>query len=163
MIVGNGDIASVLPDTKDFLFFACGVSNSQCLDEAEYQREINLLLEQPRAAHIVYFSSLGVLDGNSRYYRHKRDMEIMVKTNFPNNTIVRLGNISFGDNPNTLINYLKAHPNADIKDEYRYICSKEELIYWVNKIPSFNCELSIIGERLKVKEIYDTYVRLPEE
>lgn len=159
MIIGNGDIANVLQDKENLLFFASGVSNSSCTDEKEYQREIDLLLEQPRASHIVYFSSLGVLDGNSRYYRHKRDMEVMVKTNFPKNTIVRLGNISWGDNPHTLINYLKAHPKAEIKDEYRYVCDKDEFQYWVNKIPYWSCEISIVGERLKVKEIYEKYVK----
>lgn len=158
MIIGDGDIASVLLDKENLLFFASGVSNSQCTDEKEYQREIDLLLEQPRASHIVYFSSLGVLDGKSRYYRHKRDMEVNVKTNFMKNTIVRLGNISWGDNPNTLINYLKAHPDAEIRDEYRYICGKEEFLYWIDKIPSWNAELSIIGKRMTVKEIWKRYV-----
>lgn len=151
--IGNGDIAGVLPDRDDLLFFASGVSNSSCTDETEYQREVDLLLEQPRDAHIVYFSSIGVLDGNSRYYQHKRDMELTIKANFPKYCIIRLGNISHGDNPHTLINYLKAHPEAEIKDEYRYICTKEDLLYWVSKIPKFNCELSIIGRRMKVKEI----------
>lgn len=158
-IIGSGDLGSILPDRDDLLFFASGVSDSSCTDEEQYQREIDLLLEQPRASHLVYFSSLGVLDGNSRYYRHKRDMEVMVKTNFPKNTIIRLGNISFGDNPNTLINYLRAHPEAEIKDEYRYICSKDELLYWINKIPPWNCELSIIGNRMKVRDVYEKYVK----
>lgn len=158
-IIGDGDIASVLPKRDDLLFFASGVSNSACTDETEYQREIDLLLEQPRASHIVYFSSLGVLDGNSRYYVHKRDMEVMVKTNFPSNTIVRLGNIDFGDNPHTLINYLRAHPEAEIRDEYRYICSKEELLYWVDRIPSWNAEMNIPGRRLKVKQIKEKYAK----
>lgn len=157
MKIGNGDIASVLPESGKY-FFASGVSNSRCTDESEYQREIDLLLEQPRRSHIVYFSSLGVFDGDSRYYRHKRDMEIMIKTNFPKNTIIRLGNISWGDNPHTLINYLKAHPKAEIKDVYRYICSKEELLYWVSKIPDWTCEINIPGRRLKVKDIVKEYV-----
>lgn len=157
MIVGSGDLGSILPDREDLLFFASGVSNSQETRESEYQREAKLLLEQPRNAHIVYFSSIGVLDGNSRYYRHKRDMELTIKTNFPLYTIIRIGNLDFGDNPHTLINYLRSHPNSEIKDEYRYICSQEELLYWVNKIPKWSCELSIIGERLKVKEIKERY------
>lgn len=152
-IIGNGDIASVLPDKKELLFFASGVSNSQETREKEYQREVDLLLEQPRASHIIYFSSLAVFYSNTRYTRHKRDMEVMVKTNFPKNTIVRLGNITWGDNPHTLINYLRAHPKAEIRNEERYIVHKDEFLHWVNKIPSWNAELSIVGERLKVKEI----------
>lgn len=93
MIIGNGDLASVLPNRPDLWFFVSGVSNSQEHRESEYQREVDLLLEQPKNAHIVYFSSLGVLDGNSRYYRHKRDMELTIKSNFPLYTIIRIGNI----------------------------------------------------------------------
>ena len=62
MIIGNGEIASILDDKKDLLFFASGVSNSQEMRESEYQREIDLLLSQNHNAHIVYFGSpLGVL------------------------------------------------------------------------------------------------------
>lgn len=151
-IVGNGDIASVLPENH-LLFFASGVSNSQETDEEEYQREVDLLLEQPRDAHIVYFSSLAVLEGTSRYVKHKRSMEAMVKENFPTNTIVRIGNITWGDNPHTLINYLKAHPEAEIRDEWRYIVDKDEFLYWVNLIPDWSCEMNIPGRRLKVVDI----------
>ncbi len=162
MKIGNGDIASALPERKDLLFFASGVSNSQETRESEYKRERDLLLEQPKDVHIVYFSSLAVLDGTSRYYQHKRDMEAMVKANFPLYTIVRLGNIDWGTNPHTLINYLKAHPNAEIRDEYRYIVNKEELLYWLSLIPDWSCEMNIPGRRLKVKEVVDEYIRIPD-
>lgn len=159
MIIGDGDVASTLPDRDDLLFFASGVSNSQETRQSEYQRELDLLLQQPRDAHIVYFSSLGVLDRTSRYYSHKRYMEAMVRGNFAKYTIIRLGNIDWGTNPNTLINYLRAHPNAEIKDEYRYICDQEELLYWVKRIPTWNCEINIPGRRMKVKEVLDEYVK----
>ena len=155
MTIGNGDIASVLPDRDDLLFFASGVSNSQETREKEYKRELDLLLEQPKDAHIVYFSSLGALDGETRYYQHKRDMEATVKENFPAYTIIRLGNITWGTNPNTLINYLKAHPNAELRDEWRYVCDIDELLHWTDKIPFWSCEMNIPGRRLKVKEIYE--------
>lgn len=159
MIIGNGDLASVLPDKENLLFFASGVSNSQETDEKEYQREIDLLLEQPRKAHIVYFSSIGVFDRKTRYFQHKRDMELNVKINFPTNTIIRLGNISWGSNPHTLINYLKAHPDAELKDEYRYICDKDEFLHWIGKIPYWTSEMMIPGKRMKVREIYEKYVK----
>jgi len=157
VIIGSGDLASVLPDRDDLLFFASGVSNSQCTDESEYQREVDLLLEQPRDAHIVYFSSLAIFFSVSRYAQHKRDMEAMVKANFPLHTIVRLGNIDWGSNPHTLINYLKAHPNAEIKNEWRYIVDKDEFLYWINRIPDWSCEMNIVGRRLKVQEIKEDY------
>lgn len=159
MIKGSGDIASVLPDRDDLWFFASGVSNSQCTDESEYQREITLLMAQT-APHIVYFSSLMVLNSNTRYARHKRTMEGLVKQYFEKYTIIRIGNINFGTNPHTLINYLRAHPEAEIRDEYRHIITKDELLYWIDLIPSWSVEMNCPGERLKVSEIVNKYVHL---
>lgn len=158
MIVGDGDLAGVLPQ-DDKLYFASGVSNSKETRLSEFKREVDLLLEQPKSAHIVYFSSIGVLDGNSHYYRHKRYMEVLIKETFPTYTIIRIGNIDWGINPHTLINYLRAHPEAEIQDVYRYIISKEEFLYWVDKIPAWSCELMIVGRRLKIKEIRDEYTK----
>lgn len=160
-VIGSGDIAQALEqvDRPDLLFFASGVSNSRCTDEKEYKREMDLLLEQPRDAHIVYFSSLGVFDGSSRYYHHKLAMELLVEKEFHPYTIVRLGNIDWGDNPYTLINYLRAHPEAEIRDEYRYILGKDEFIHWVNRIPAWSCEMNCTGKLMKVQEVHDVYVR----
>jgi len=158
MIVGSGDIASVLPERDDLLFFASGVSNSSETRESEYQREIDLLLEQDNTQHIVYFSSLAVLDGTSRYIQHKREMERLVKMCFLDYTIVRIGNITWGNNPHTLINYLRANPDAEIRDEYRYIVDEDELLYWISLIPKWSCEMNIPGKRMKVKEVHDEYV-----
>ena len=157
MIIGDGDIASALPDRKDLLFFASGVSNSQETRESEYQREEDLLLKQDQRNHFVYFSSLAIFYSNTRYTKHKLKMENRVKEKFPAYTIIRLGNIIWGDNPHTLINYLKAHPEAEIKDEYRYICDKEELLHWINLIPKWSCEMNVPGRRMKVKEVVDIY------
>lgn len=157
-IVGNGDLASVLPDS-DLLFFASGVSNSQCTDESQYERERDLLLDQPRDKHIVYFGSLSIFYAKGRYQQHKRDMEEMVKLNFPLYTIFRIGNITWGDNPHTLINYLAAHPKAELRDEYRYIVGIEEFMHWINLIPDFSCEMNVPGERLKIKEIYERFIK----
>ncbi len=156
-VIGDGDIASVLPERDDLLFFASGVSNSQCKDERAYDREVRLLLRQDDRAHIVYFSSLAVMWSDTRYFQHKRYMETLVRENFPNWTILRLGNIDFGENPNTLINYLRAHPEAEVKDEWRYICSKDELLHWVERIPAWNAELNVPGQRMKVKDIREKY------
>lgn len=157
MVVGDGDIASVLPDRDDLLFFASGVSNSQETRESEYQREKDLLLEQRRDAHIVYFGSLAIFYSDTRYTQHKRDMEAMVKENFDNYTIVRIGNITWGDNPHTLINYFNAHPNAKSRDEERYIVEPDEFLHWIGRIPDFNAEMNITGKRMKVEDIRNEY------
>lgn len=158
MVIGNGDIASVLPES-DLLFFASGVSNSQCEDEAQYRREVDLLLGQPRDAHIVYFGSLAVFYSDTRYTRHKLDMEATVRENFPHYTIMRIGNITWGDNPHTLINYFNDHPNAVPRDEERYVIDKDEFLHWIGQIPDWNCEMNITGKRMKVKEIKDGYCK----
>lgn len=159
MIVGNGDIASALKDRPGFIWFASGVSNSQETRESEYEREIELLSLQDMGEHLVYFSSLSLFYGSSRYVDHKWQMETLVKAWFPKYTIVRLGNISWGTNPNTLINYLKAHPKAEIRDEWRYIVDKDEFLHWMGLIPDWNCEINIPGRRMKVKKVYEEYVR----
>lgn len=158
MIIGNGDLSSVLLDRDNRLFFVSGVSNSQETRESEYEREKNLLYDQPLGAHLVYFSSLAVFASNTRYADHKREMEFLVREMFPTHTIVRIGNIDWGNNSHTLINYLRAHPDAEIRDEWRYVVNKEEFLYWINLIPDWSCEMNIIGRRLKVQEIYDEYV-----
>lgn len=159
MIVGRGDIASVLPDRDDRLFFASGVSNSQCTEEKQYRREENLLLSQPEDAHLVYFSTLSIFYADTRYTQHKRFMELLVKEVFPQHTIIRIGNISWGTNPHTLINYLKANPDAELRDEYRYIVDRKEFLHWINLIPEFSCEINIPGMMMKVEEIYETFVK----
>ena len=156
MVIGNGDLASVLPDSK-FTFFASGVSNSSETRYSEFDREIHLLLEQSREAHIVYFSTLALFYSNTPYTQHKRDMEVIIKSSFRNYTIIRIGNITWGDNPHTLINYLKTHSNAEIRDEYRYIVDKDEFLHWINLIPDWSCEMNIPGQRMKVKEIKKKY------
>lgn len=159
MIIGHGDIASVLPDREDRLYFASGVSNSRETRKSEYEREKRLLLSQDKYRHVVYFSSLSVLYTDTLYAQHKLRMEKLVKENFKHYTIVRIGNIDWGTNPNTLINYLRAHPEAEIKDVFRYIVDKQEFLYWVGLIPSWPCEMNVPGRRLKVWEIVDEYIK----
>lgn len=162
MIIGHGDIASALIDRPDVLYFASGVSNSARLHEREYQREVNLLASQGRSLRLVYFSSLCVFYSNTRYARHKRNMEVWVKKLFPQWTIVRLGNITWGTNPYTLINHLREHyinaEPVDIQDAYRYVVDREEFQHWLSLIPPWNCEMNITGRRLKVADIYQEFV-----
>lgn len=159
MIVGNGDIASVLAkiDNNRFLFFASGVSDSSETRESEFRREQDLLFAQQRAWHLVYFSTLSVFYSDSRYATHKRRQEERIKAHFPNYTIVRIGNITWGDNPHTLINYLRTHPEAEIQDVWRYVVDEDEFLYWVGMIPGFNCEMNIPGRRMKVADIQREY------
>lgn len=167
MIVGNGDIASALKDSliggdDSFLFFASGVSNSQETKESEYEREEKLLRVQPRDKRFVYFSTLSVFYGEGLYVRHKKYMESLVQLEFEEHTIIRLGNITWGNNPNTIINFLRNRLKDGkpliIRDETRYIVDKKEFLHWINLIPDWNCEMNITGQSMTIKELVKEYV-----
>lgn len=162
MIIGNGDIASVLKDREDRIYFASGVSDSQETDEAEYMREKKLLLSQDNKRHLVYFSSLCVFYADTRYAKHKREMEELVRGVFTHYTIIRLGNITWGVNPHTIINYLRKRHKAceplEIRDTYRFVVDETEFLYWMSMIPDWNCEMNITGRRMSIKEIVEEYV-----
>lgn len=162
MIIGTGDIAKTLKDREDRLYFASGVSNSRETRRSEYEREKNLLLNQDKHRHIVYFSSLSVFYTDTLYAQHKRRMERVVRDYFSHYTIVRLGNITWGTNPNTIINYfrnqLKKGEDLEIRDAYRYVIEREEFLHWISLIPNWNCEMNLPGRRMTIKEIVETYV-----
>ena len=162
MIIVNGDIASAITDRDDLLFFASGVSNSQETRESEYQREKDLLLAQDPNAHVVYFGSLSVFYNNNRYGQHKLEMEKIVKSHFKRWTIFRLGNISWGTNPHTIINFFRAKvergEELEVRDTYRYVIDKDEFQHWISLIPEWNCEMNLTGQKLTIKEIINKYV-----
>lgn len=162
MIEGKGDIASVLKDREGFIFFASGVSNSREDRETEYQREKDLLLVQDKSKHLVYFGSLCIFYSNSRYAKHKKEMEELVKQNFKSYTIVRLGNITWGTNPNTIINYFRGQiarkEPIEIQNTYRYIVDLGEFLHWMALIPKWNCEMNITGKRMTIRQIVEELV-----
>jgi len=161
MIIGRGTIASVLPDREDLLFFASGVSNSSETNESEYDREINLLLDQDKNAHLVYFSTLSLFYNSTRYTQHKKYMEELIKKRFKRYTIMRLGSPTWGSNENHLVAYfrgkLKRGEPFQIWDTERYVLEKAEFLHWVNKIPKWNCEMNVPGIRMNVQDIVKKY------
>lgn len=160
-IIGQGDIAKILVDREDRIYFASGVSNSLETRESEYAREKALLLQQEKIRHLVYFSSLSIFYSDTRYAQHKLEMETLVKENFPRYAIIRLGNITWGTNPHTIINHFRTQiQNKEtlvIRDAYRYVVEKDEFLYWVSMIPAWPCEISITGQRLSIAEIVKKY------
>lgn len=158
MIIGNGDIASVLNDRDGAIFFAAGVSNSSEMRESEYQRELNLLKEQDKTKCIFYFSSILIDVSDSFYFTHKRKMEQYIKDNFENYNIIRIGNISWGKNPNTFINYIrnkiKNNEPVEIRDEYKYIIDKNDLVTLTDTLPLTGKNvISIFSKMAKVKDL----------
>lgn len=160
MIVGKGDIASILNDREGAIFFASGVSKSTETNESEFWREIELLDKQDKSKCIFYFSSIAIDDitKNNDYLAHKRKMELFIKSNFENYNIIRIGNITWGNNPNTFINYIKnkikkGEP-VEIKDEFKYLIDKEQLILLTDNLPLIGQNtISVFGRMAKVKEL----------
>jgi hypothetical protein len=160
MIVGRGDIASVLNDRDGAIFFVSGVSNSNETRESEFMREIELLDKQDKTKCLFYLSSITLDDmsKNSQYLQHKRKMELLIKSNFQNYNIIRIGNITWGSNPNTFINYIKnkiknGEP-VEIKDEYKYMIDKEQLVLLTDNLPLIGQnQISVFGRMAKVKEL----------
>lgn len=158
MIVGKGNIANVIEDREDIIFFASGNSNSSCVDQKEFDREIELLLSMPRNEHLVYFSSLAIYINNNPYCKHKKNMEAIIKKAFNSYTIVRIGVIEWGKNPTTIHNVFKrklANNEAiEIQDTYRWITYMEDFKYWLKLIPvGEKSEMNITGKLVKVSEI----------
>ncbi len=162
MIVGKGDIASVLNDREGTIFFASGVSNSNETRESEFMREIELLDKQDRTKCLFYFSSITVDDNqkvdSNKYLQHKLRMELLVKSNFENYNIIRIGNITWGSNPNTFINYIKNKKSkgesVQIKDEYKYIIDKNQLVILTDNLPLVGQNtICVFGRMAKVAEL----------
>jgi hypothetical protein len=161
MIVGRGDIASVLNDRDGATFFVSGVSNSNEIRDSEFMREMDLLDKQDRTKCLFYFSSISVDDNekvnSSKYLQHKLKMEMFIKSNFENYNIIRIGNITWGSNPNTFINYIKNKKNkgepVEIKDEYKYVINKEQLLLLTDNLPLITQNtIGVFGKMAKVNE-----------
>lgn len=155
MVIGNGDIAAALKqiDREDVLFFASGVSNSRCTDVQAFEREASLMRSQDKTRHIVYISTLSIYYGESMYIDHKKYMENMVRA-FDSYTIIRIGNITWGDNPNTLINYLRHNRDAVAHQVYRYLVDLPEFLHWVGMAKvGEKQEMNITGRMVWVPDL----------
>src|SRR5690242_21017679 len=130
-IIGRGNIASILKDREGAIFFASGVSNSNETDWNAFNREYLLLLDQPRNKCLFYFSSIQLFEQNTPYFKHKQTIERMIDDVFDNYNIIRIGNIDWDQNPNTFLNFIrnkiKNGEEVLIKDEYRFLISKDQL------------------------------------
>lgn len=153
MIVGTGSISKMLTDREGAIFFASGVSNSQCVNRKEFEREVNLLRSiKDYDKCLFYFSTISIYTVDSDYVRHKIQMEVRIKSVFENCNIIRIGNVWECTNPNTFINYLKNH-TAVIRDEYKYMIHASELNVICQSLPlKGQNEICIFSEMKKAKE-----------
>lgn len=166
MIVGHGDIAKVLQDREGAILFASGVSDSSCYDESEYFREKKMIesFQLNRATHtFFYFSSISIMFKTSRYTKHKQEMEELVRRTYIHSHIIRLGNIFWGENPNTFLNYLKNRVDkgqeVNIKDECKFMIDKVQLRMIVNSLPLMagHNTISIFEDAMKVETALKYY------
>ena len=161
MIIGKGDIASALNDREGAIFFASGVSNSSETRISEFNREISLLCKQDRNKCLFYFSTITVDDITKKdipYIQHKMKMESLVHSYFENYNIIRIGNITWGTNPNTFLNYInnkiKNNEAVVLRDEYKYMIDKKQLLLLTDNLPlAGQNRLSVFGEMKKVKDL----------
>lgn len=115
MIVGSGLVARAFApryaDDNSTVIFASGVSNSNEIDPAAFERERAMLTKHLANGdqRLVYFGSCNVLNANehSAYFRHKRAMETLVIES-GRGTVLRLPQVVGRTlNPNTLTNFLR--------------------------------------------------------
>lgn len=117
-VVGRGLLGRAFSSVSGFapgtVVFASGVSNSNTVEAAAFERESALLRRWMDASHgnLIYFSSCGLASGettHSTYMRHKRGMEAIVLQG-EQSRVFRLPQVvGYTDNPHTLINYLRQH------------------------------------------------------
>lgn len=143
MIIGRGDIAGKIKDREGFTFFCSGVSNREPITDRQRQNEMNRIWRTPKDTMFVYISSLAIFrrePGNRKeYIEHKIDMENLVKRSFDNYCIVRIGNITWGTNGNTIINSfkekLKNNEPIELEKTYRYLVDEFTFNHWIEQIP----------------------------
>jgi len=120
ILIGSGFIAQHIKKinlkNKSTLIFASGVSNSNCKNKSQYNKELNLIkynLKKFPEYRIVYFSSCSVIDksrNQNMYQKHKLNVEKFIKNNTTNYKIFRLPElIGKSKNKNTLLNFLFLH------------------------------------------------------
>jgi len=151
MVVGSGQIANIFNKAvfDDTVIFASGVSNSNCTDIREFQREKNLLnlyIKKFPEKKIVYFSSCALSAEEYEkniYYQHKENMEDFIFSHSKEYIIFRVPQL-FGSlmQHSTLINFLYSKL---IKEEkftvytkaYRYVIFIDDLftlsMYFIQK------------------------------
>lgn len=162
MIQGRGDIGKAIQDREGFTFYCNGVSNRLPLTEdaiIKEATELDVLAEEEKEEQMfVYISTLSIYYSESEYTKHKIEMEEIVRHGFNNYCIFRIGNITWGDNPNTLINHLRKDKSR-IEDTTRYLTSKDELNHWLQMIPKTGKhEMNLTGRRMSIKDIVNIYV-----
>lgn len=158
MIIGNGQLAKAFEGVRDesIIIFASGVSNSNCVEKEQFEREKRLLLktltEHPERT-IVYFSSCALTSltyPKNVYYQHKINMENLIRAHTENYYIFRIPQL-FGilKEHTTLINYLYMKIISGKKftvysNAFRYVIEIEDVVCFVQEYIRANPKKRVI-------------------
>ena len=166
MIIGRGTIASIIEDKENYIYFAAGNSNRTKLTDESKQIEIDKIKSYIGTTDMfVYFSGLNIYFApETEYTKFKLEVEQFVKENFEHYCILRLGSVTWGDNPNTIYNFLKNkiinNQELDIQDKYRYINDKDDLTHWISMIPRYGKhEMNVTGRKIKVIDLVNEIIK----
>jgi nucleoside-diphosphate-sugar epimerase len=133
-IIGNGMVARAFANglrlNQNLVIFASGVSNSDCTDPEQFERERSLLShaldETPPAIPFLYFGTCSIYDPDAlakAYVIHKVEMEELVFSH-PAGCVIRLPQLAGPNAPsNTLLSALVSKIKAD-----------EEVQVWSNAV-----------------------------
>lgn len=176
MVVGSGMIAKAFSrynDNDDVIIFASGVSNSKEEDESSFEKEKNLLLDirfHNINKKFIYFSTVSIYDkslSNSKYIKHKIEMENVFNKIFSNYIIFRLPNIiGNSNNNNTFFNFFKnkIKNNEEIevqKDASRYIIDMDDVVKYLEPIIDSKVKNKTINvcfdEKIKMLNLIDNF------
>lgn len=112
------------------IIFASGVSNSECTDVAEFDRERKVLTvslnEAPANGRFLYFGTCSVYDPDAKekaYVVHKKEMEDLVLSH-PGGHVIRLPQLA---GPN-------APPNTLIASLVTKIRAGDEILVWTDTV-----------------------------
>ena len=182
MIIGSGLVAMAMIKSvhaDNAVIFASGVSNSQETNEDEYRREEVLLSDHLKyKAKFIYISTIPL--GDSRYMRHKKEMEQIIMNRTDNYIIVRTQHIiGKGGNSVNLLNFIKDKiskgEQITLKDGvYRSLKDVDDLVKVTDRLDNGIYDFAhveylridkladMIGRKVGKKPIYNLVQKDPE-
>ncbi len=180
MIIGNGQLAKTFKEDRcffdDVVIFASGVTNSDCRDNREFNREKELLektLVENNDKRFVYFSSCALSAEDyekNEYYQHKQHMEDIISENSNNYLIFRIPQL-FGNliHHKTIINFFyesiqQQQQFTIFAEAYRYVIEINDVKKLVKAYLKFSNQCKIVDlanpYRYKVFDIVNILEKL---
>jgi UDP-2-acetamido-2,6-beta-L-arabino-hexul-4-ose reductase len=161
MVIGEGLMAGAFrsfSEDENVIIFASGISDSTCITDSAYSREIDLLMETMNRfplATLVYFSTTSITDSelqNTKYVIHKKNIENLIMLNQKSFLIFRVSNVvGIGGNKKNIVNYF-----------YEKIINNEAFEVWsksyrnligINEV--YNLVRCVIKKNLYLNEIIE--------